>query len=119
MSQGDWKALIALLKDFTSVLSNDLLVTFDAVINATPLGLNNEDVFISMGINPDFIDSDTIGMDLIYNPSITPFMTYFKRSQNGLGMLINQAMDAYYIWTGKKGNTRAVETALKKYLEVE
>ena len=46
-------------------------------------------------------------------------MTYFKRSQNGLGMLINQAMDAYYIWTGKEGNTRAVETALKKYLEVE
>lgn len=107
-------------KDFTSVLSNDFTGGhFDAVINATPLGLNNEDVFISMGINPDFIDSDTIGMDLIYNPSITPFMTYFKRSQNGLGMLINQAMDAYYIWTGKKGNTRAVETALKKYLEVE
>lgn len=107
-------------QDFTSILSNDFQGGhFDAVINATPLGLNNEDVFTTMGISPEFIGPDTRGMDLIYNPSVTPFMTYFKNSQNGMDMLVNQAMDAYQIWTKREGNTIAVKTALKNYLEEE
>lgn len=90
---------------------------FDAVINATPLGLKGEDVFEKMNINPEFISNETIGMDLIYNPASTPFMTYFKRSENGLGMLVNQALDAFKIWTGQEGNKKAVEDALLEKME--
>lgn len=104
--------------DFTGILTNDFTNRhYDAVINATPIGLNHEDVFETMGIDPSFIDDDTVGMDLIYNPKTTPFMTYFKHSINGLDMLVNQAMDAYKIWTGQTGDTKSVKDKLEKYME--
>lgn len=104
--------------DFTGILNTDFDgSSYDAVINATPLGLNGEDVFEIMDINTDFITADTLGMDLIYNPAKTPFMTYFKQNKNGLDMLINQALDAYTIWTNQTGDSIAVNAALTHYME--
>lgn len=104
--------------DFTAVLNTEFKGgTYDAVINATPLGLKGEDVFEIMKLDPAFINDKTAGMDLIYNPSTTPFMTYFKQSENGLGMLVNQALDAFQIWTGETGSNHAVQEALLNYME--
>lgn len=104
--------------DFTGIVTKDFTNKhYDAVINATPIGLNHEDVFETMGIDPSFIDDNTVGMDLIYNPKTTPFMAYFKHNINGLDMLVNQAMDAYKIWTGQTGDTIAVKDKLEKYME--
>lgn len=104
--------------DFNSVLNTEFEGgSYDAVINATPLGLNGEDVFKSMQLDPAFITDDTAGMDLIYNPAVTPFMNYFKNRENGLSMLVNQALDAFEIWTAKTGSNTAVQQALKEYME--
>lgn len=104
--------------DFKKVLNTEFTgMNYDAVINATPLGLNGEDVFEIMQLDPSFITPDTLGMDLIYNPAVTPFMTYFNNRENGLGMLVNQALDAFEIWTAKTGSNQAVHEALLKYME--
>lgn len=103
--------------DFHSVLNTEFEGgSYDAVINATPLGLNGEDVFKLMQLDPGFITDDTAGMDLIYNPAVTPFMNYFKNNENGLSMLVNQALDAFKIWTAKTGSNTAVQQALKEYM---
>ncbi|CAD2076186.1 shikimate dehydrogenase family protein [Phocicoccus pinnipedialis] len=83
---------------------------FDVIVNATPLGLNGEDAFKSFNLE-QVVHDDTIGMDLIYNSEITPFMSHFENNKNGLDMLIGQAMDAYEIWTDKKGNREVVRAA--------
>lgn len=104
--------------DFTRILNTNFEGgLYDAVINATPLGLNGEDVFEVMNINPEFITADTVGMDLIYNPAETSFMNYFKKNANGLEMLINQALDAYKLWTNQTGDSLAVNTALAQHME--
>lgn len=104
--------------DFTGIVTDDFTGGhFDAVINATPIGLNHEDAFTTMGLDSSFIKDTTVGMDLIYNPKVTPFMTYFKNNANGLDMLINQAMHAYNIWTGQTGDTKAVKNRLEQYME--
>lgn len=90
---------------------------FDIVINATPLGLNNEDPFKVFKLYLLSNLTNTVGYDLIYNPAVTPFMTYFNKSINGLDMLVNQAMLSYEIWTGKGGNKEAVKSTLKQFLE--
>lgn len=92
------------------------LMKYDCIINATPLGLNGEDVLQTLNILPD-IKENTIGIDLIYNTS-TPFLGYFKEGNylDGLGMLVHQAMDAYTLWSGKDGNVDAIKEMLKKTL---
>ena len=104
--------------DFNRLLNTEFNgESYDAVINATPLGLNGEDVFEKMQLDTSFITEDTAGMDLIYNPAVTPFMNYFKNNANGLEMLINQALDAFGIWTAKTGSNKAVQDALQQYME--
>lgn len=104
--------------DFNRLLNTEFNgESYDAVINATPLGLNGEDVFEKMQLDTSFITEDTAGMDLIYNPAATPFMNYFKNNANGLEMLINQALDAFGIWTAKTGSNKAVQDALQQYME--
>ena len=71
----------------------------DLIINTTSFGMNEgETIKIEM---KDLKDS-TIYSDIIYKPNITPTMKIFKEkgftTQNGLGMLINQAAEAFRLW---------------------
>ena len=71
----------------------------DLIINTTSFGMNEgETIKIEM---KDLKDS-TIYSDIIYKPKITPTMKIFKEkgftTQNGLGMLINQAAEAFRLW---------------------
>ncbi|MDA0870965.1 MAG: shikimate dehydrogenase [Proteobacteria bacterium] len=74
---------------------------FDIIINATSLGLKNNDY-----INLDFkkINDSKIFYDLIYNPSVTNFLDKAKKSGhkiiNGKMMLLFQAQRAFKIWHG-------------------
>lgn len=105
--------------DFTPLLIDDISTQnrYDAIINATPVGMKDEDVFEVMHIPATIVKEDTIGMDLIYQPECTIFLSYFngKNAMNGLPMLVSQAMDAYTIWTGKKGDYEAANKKCKEY----
>ena len=72
---------------------------FDVVINATSLGLNQEDK-----INLDFskIGKNKLFYDVIYNPSETSFLNMGKKLgnqyENGKLMFIYQAFSAFKLW---------------------
>ncbi len=72
---------------------------FDVIINATSLGLNQEDK-----INLDFtnIGKNKLFYDVIYNPSETYFLNAGKKSgnkyENGKLMFVYQAFSAFKLW---------------------
>ena len=72
----------------------------DIVINATSLGLNNDDDEIKLDYNK--IGSNKFFFDVIYNPSETNFLNKARqngnKTQNGKMMFIYQAHQAFTIW---------------------
>ena len=71
---------------------------FDVVINATSLGLNNEDI----NLNFSNVGSNKLFYDIIYNPSETNFLKKGKKLgnqiENGKWMFIFQAFEAFKLW---------------------
>ena len=76
------------------------ILDFDVIINATSLGLNNEE------INLDFskIGKNKLFYDVIYNPIETNFLKIGKKlgnkTENGKLMFIYQAAEAFKLWHG-------------------
>lgn len=83
--------------------ANLLLPSRQLVINATPLGML-PDVEACPPIDYDRLTPSHICYDLIYNPSVTLFMSKSARKgatvKNGLEMLIGQAVSSWNIWAG-------------------
>jgi len=90
------------------------IINFDVIINATSLGLNNEN------INLDFsnIKNNKLFYDVIYNPSETNFLKKGKKlgnlAENGKLMFIYQALEAFKLWHGTEPN---VNNEILKLLE--
>ncbi|MDD5217897.1 MAG: shikimate dehydrogenase [Candidatus Omnitrophica bacterium] len=95
----------------------------DLVVNATAMGLKPDDPVI---IRASWIPQGSakrrmLFYDLIYRPSVTPFLKVARRrghrAVNGLGMLLYQGAKAFEFWTQKKAPVpvmrRVLENALK------
>ncbi|MDO9052993.1 MAG: shikimate dehydrogenase [Gallionella sp.] len=85
---------------------------FDVVINATSAGLADSAVPLPDGI----FAPGALAYDMMYGRE-TPFMA-FARAQgamvaDGLGMLVEQAAEAFYIWRGVRPETAPVIAALR------
>ena len=72
---------------------------FDMIINATSIGLKNED---GIKFNYSAVKSNKFFYDLIYNPKETIFLKKAKqfgnRTENGKMMFIYQAHQAFTLW---------------------
>ena len=72
---------------------------FDMIINATSLGLKNDD---QIKLNYAEIGTNKLFYDIIYNPSKTKFLSKAKQFgnqiENGKMMFIYQAQLAFKIW---------------------
>ena len=75
------------------------LVDFDMIINATSLGLNQED---DLGLNFESIKKKILFYDLIYNPKETKFLKSARQmmhnAENGKMMFIYQAHQSFTLW---------------------
>ena len=75
------------------------VTNFDIIINATSLGLNNED---EINIEYKKISHNKFFYDVIYNPKETNFLKRAKefgaQTENGKMMFIYQAQKAFLIW---------------------
>ena len=88
-------------KSYTD-LNEIAIKNFPVIINSSPIGM-----YPNIDACPDipyqFIDSNNLLYDLIYNPAETLFLKKGKEKgaliQNGLPMLELQAEKAYEIWT--------------------
>ena len=75
------------------------IVNFDMIINATSIGLKNED---EIKFDYSAVGQDKFFYDVIYNPKETIFLKRAKlfgnRTENGKMMFIYQAHQAFTLW---------------------
>jgi shikimate dehydrogenase len=81
----------------------------DLIINATALSLNGQ----VPPLVPDMVSSDSVCYDLMYSVEPTPFVAWSRAegarlAVDGLGMLVEQAAEAFFIWHGLRPDTRHV-----------
>lgn len=82
---------------------------FDVVVNATSASLKGEMPPISPGVFGD----DALVYELVYGKGLTPFLRLarnagVKRLADGVGMLVEQAAEAFVWWRGVRPQTRAL-----------
>lgn len=102
---------IAKLQENTEVLAKSFEdlngCNFDLVINATSSGLNNELPAIPASV----FAPGALAYDMMYGRE-TPFMQFAKEHgaqvADGLGMLVEQAAEAFFIWRGIRPDTLPV-----------
>jgi len=89
---------------------------FDIVINATSLGLGTR---VPAGLWPHrLFAAQALAYDLIYADHATPFLQWARdegaaRTADGLGMLIEQAAESFYLWRGVRPDTGPVFRMLR------
>ncbi|BBN58559.1 shikimate dehydrogenase [Hydrogenovibrio marinus] len=83
---------------------------FDIIINGTSASLENKVPLIS----PACLKSGNLVYDMMYGPKPTVFIDWAKQHQpscqvmDGLGMLVGQAAEAFYLWRGVRPETARV-----------
>ncbi|MEQ4617168.1 MAG: shikimate dehydrogenase [Corticimicrobacter sp.] len=82
--------------------------SWDIVINATASSLQGQ----APELPPDIYRPDSLAYDMVYGPEDTPFMRVARihgaaRCADGLGMLIEQAAESFYLWHGLRPDTQA------------
>jgi shikimate dehydrogenase len=107
----------------SSVISNKSIISgcsfdelagkqFDIVINATSVGLTDSEI----SLPPTIFAPGALAYDMMYGRE-TPFMKFAREHgaqvADGLGMLVEQAAEAFYIWRGVRPDTAPVIAALK------
>jgi len=93
---------------------NNLYIQFDIIINATSMGMDNN--YHEFFIDNSYINQQCFAYDMIYN-KFSPFIEWAKTNNiqysDGLGMLIQQAAQSFYIWTNYKPQTDELYSLLK------
>lgn len=90
---------------------------FDIVINATSASLNN-----SLPPLPTSIFANgSLAYDMMYGKETTPFLMMAAKADatavDGLGMLVEQAAEAYYVWRGVRPKTASVIATIRQNLK--
>jgi shikimate dehydrogenase len=93
---------------------------FDLVINGTSSSLSQD----APPIDPETFDDCTLAYDLVYARQPTPFMELARRGgarcvDDGLGMLIEQAAESFFVWRGVRPDTAPVYKELRRLLASE
>jgi len=88
---------------------------FDLVINATSSSLNDE----LPPLPPRIIAPGALAYDMMYGKGLTPFLSFAEANHathlaDGLGMLVEQAAESFYLWRGVRPETQPVITLLRK-----
>jgi shikimate dehydrogenase len=85
---------------------------FDLVINATAASLAGE----LPPLSPRVFTADTLAYDMMYGRD-TPFLAFARThgaaTADGLGMLVEQAAEAFYLWRDVRPDTASVIAALR------
>jgi shikimate dehydrogenase len=86
--------------------------TFDIVINATSAGLADE----SPPLPKEILGKGIVAYDMVYGRE-TPFLAAARRAGaracDGLGMLVEQAAESFFIWRGVRPQTHPVLAKLR------
>lgn len=91
--------------------------SFDLIINATSASLAGELPPLPAGL----VTPETCVYDMMYGPAPTAFLRWAReqgagRLADGLGMLVGQAAEAFYLWRSVRPETQPVIEALRAEL---
>jgi shikimate dehydrogenase len=89
---------------------------FDVVLNSSASSLAGDDIPV-----PDHVlRPGALAIDLMYGPAARPFLDWAARhgaiGRDGLGMLVEQAAEAFRFWRGVMPQTAPVLAALRQQL---
>ena len=93
-------------------------IPFDIIINGTSASLEGK----IPPVSETLIGKNTLVYDMMYGDKPTVFMDWAKKIQpdcqtmDGLGMLVGQAAEAFYIWRGVKVETAPVIAEVRTLL---
>lgn len=83
--------------------------TFDVVLNATSTGLSKDELPLPAGV----FAPGALAYDLVYGKGLTPFLKQAQTAgvtqlADGVGMLVEQAAEAFEWWRGVRPDTKPV-----------
>ncbi len=97
------------------------LVEADVVVNATPLGMASTDHASAVPFDVAALRPDAVVSDLIYHPAETPLLALVRsrglRAQNGLPMLVHQAVGQFERWTATTPPVEVLHAAVTDALD--
>lgn len=92
---------------------------FDVVINASASSLGGAAVPVPAAV----LRPGTLALDMMYGPAAAPFLHWAAghgaTPRDGLGMLVEQAAEAFALWRGVRPATAPVLAALRAQLAAE
>lgn len=83
---------------------------YDIIINGTSASLDNK----LPPVSPTILKADSLVYDMMYDKEPTIFMNWAQQHQpnctvmDGLGMLVGQAAEAFFLWRGVRPATQSV-----------
>lgn len=104
------------------VLDGDYQVPADAdvMINATSIGLGDPQGRVPVAV--DSLRAGLVVADVVFNPPETRLLRDAKErgctTLDGLGMLVNQAVIGFRIWTGVDADATVMRDALEEFLGI-
>lgn len=92
----------------------------DVLINATSIGLFEPEARVPLDVQS--LQPSLVVADVIFSPPETRLLRDARgrgcRVLDGLGMLVNQAVIAFAIWTGVQPDATVMREALEEFLEI-
>ena len=92
----------------------------DILINATSIGLGDADARVAVDV--ESMRESLVVADVVFNPAQTRFLRDATERGctplDGLGMLVNQGVIGFRIWTGVEPDAQVMREALEEYLEL-
>lgn len=92
----------------------------NVLINATSIGLNDSSARVP--VLASTLRPGLVVADVVFNPPQTRFLAEAQQhgcaTLDGLGMLVNQAVIGFEIWTGTKPDAAVMREALEEFLGI-
>jgi shikimate dehydrogenase len=86
---------------------------YDFLINATSASLGGAGVPVAASV----LAPGALALDMMYGPAAAPFLNWGRahgaEARDGLGMLVEQAGEAFALWRGVRPDTAAVLSAMR------
>lgn len=91
-------------------------LSYDVVVNATASSLHG----VAVPVPRETLGANALAVDLMYGPAAQPFLQWGRaggaHARDGLGMLVEQAAESFFLWRGVRPQTAPVLAALREQL---
>ena len=92
---------------------------FDVIVNATATSLAGAGIPVDARV----LRPGTLALDMMYGPAAQGFLDWAAAhgaiGRDGLGMLVEQAAEAFLVWRGVRPQTAPVLAALRQRLSAQ